>query len=102
MDSDLIESDAGFLCERCRTVGRASMGNPPFPNELGQRIAVSICSECWEEWKQRQMVIINHNGLNVREPKAREFLIANLKSFLFAEGEGGAEIDPSEEGSVSW
>lgn len=102
MDSDLIESDSGFSCGRCERGDLAPMGAPPFPNELGERIAASICSECWEEWKQRQMVIINHNGLNVREPKAREFLIANLKSFLFAEGEGGAEIDTSEEGSVSW
>lgn len=48
------------------------------------------------------MVIINHYGLNVRDPKAREFLIANLRSFLFGEGEGGADIDPSQEGSVEW
>jgi len=78
------------------------MGAPPFQDELGSRIAESICSACWEEWKQRQMVIINHYGLNVREPKARGFLIANLKSFLFSEGEGVAEIDASEEGSVNW
>ena len=78
------------------------MGAAPFPNELGERIAASICSVCWEEWKQRQMVIINHYGLNVREPKAREFLIANLRSHLFAEGEGGAEIDSTREGDVSW
>ncbi len=48
------------------------------------------------------MVIINHYGLNVRDPKAREFLIANLRSYLFSEGEGGAEIDDSKEGSVEW
>jgi Fe-S cluster biosynthesis and repair protein YggX len=78
------------------------MGAPPFQNALGSRIATSICSACWEEWKQRQMVIINHYGLNVREPKAREFLIANLNSFLFGEGEGEAEIDTGQEGSVTW
>jgi len=48
------------------------------------------------------MVIINHYGLNVREQKAREFLIANLRSFLFSEGSGGAEIDTGQEGSVTW
>ena len=94
--------DAGFLCDRCQVAGREPVGAAPFPNDLGQRIAGSICSECWEEWKRRQMVIINHYGLNVREPKAREFLIANLRSYLFAEGEGGAEIDSTQEGSVDW
>lgn len=78
------------------------MGAAPFRNELGERIATSICSVCWEEWKQRQMVIINHYGLNVRDPKAREFLVANLRSYLFSEGDAGAEIDSSKEGSVEW
>lgn len=96
------ESSAEFVCSRCKAAGRAPMGEAPFPNELGERIAGSICSVCWEEWKRRQMVIINHYGLNVREPKAREFLIANLRSYLFAEGEGGAEIDSTQEGSVDW
>ena len=96
------ESNAEFVCSRCRATGRAPMGAAPFPNEIGERIAGSICTECWEEWKRRQMVIINHYGLNVREPKAREFLIANLRSYLFAEGEGGAEIDSTQEGSVEW
>ena len=102
MVSDMAGADTGFVCERCEGGGRVPMGAPPFQNDLGSRIAASICSACWEEWKQRQMVIINHYGLNVRDPKAREFLIANLRSFLFAEGEGKAEIDSSEEGSVSW
>jgi len=96
------ESNAEFVCSRCRAAGRAPMGAAPFPNELGERIAGSICSVCWEEWKQRQMVIINHYGLNVREPTARDFLIANLRSYLFAEGGGGAEIDSTKEGSVEW
>ena len=102
MGSDMPGADTGVVCQRCEGEGRVPMGAPPFQNELGERIATSICSACWEEWKQRQMVIINHYGLNVREQKAREFLIANLNSFLFGEGDGEAEIDSSEEGSVSW
>ena len=91
-----------FTCVRCEAAGRVPMGAPPFPDELGARIASSVCSACWEEWKRRQMVIINHYGLNVREPKAREFLVANLRSFLFGEGDGGTEIDTAQEGTVRW
>ena len=91
-----------FTCTRCEGHGRVPMGSPPFRDELGARIAASICSVCWEDWKQRQMVIINHYGLNVRDPKAREFLLANLRSYLFGEGEGGAEIDTEKEGTVDW
>ena len=48
------------------------------------------------------MVIINHYGLKVRDPKAREFLVSNLRSFLFGEGDSEAEIDTTQEGKVSW
>ena len=95
-------SESGFRCARCGESDRERLGLPPFPDELGARLVDEICSPCWEEWKQRQMLLINHYGLRVRDPRAREFLVSNLRSFLFGEGDGGAEIDTSQEGNVSW
>lgn len=92
----------GFRCVRCARRDPEPLTRPPFPNQLGDRLVAEICRECWEEWKKRQMLLINHYGLNVREPRAREFLVTNLRSFLFAEGEGEAEIDTSKQGDVSW
>jgi Fe-S cluster biosynthesis and repair protein YggX len=83
-------------------MGRDPVPSPPFPNELGDRIRSSICSVCWEDWKQRQMLLINHYGLRVREAEARAFLISNMRSFLFGEGDEPAEIDGSREGDVRW
>lgn len=91
-----------FVCSRCGEPDRARLEAPPFPDELGARIVNHVCLVCWEEWKRRQMLLINHYGLNVRDPRAREFLIVNLRSFLFSEGPGGTEIDTSREGEVSW
>ncbi|MCK5447447.1 MAG: oxidative damage protection protein [Gemmatimonadetes bacterium] len=91
-----------FQCVRCGKPDREPISRPPFPNELGRRLVSEICSGCWEEWKQRQMLLINHYGLNVRDPRAREFLVTNLSAFLFAEGEDQAEIDTSQEGNVDW
>ena len=43
------------------------------------------------------MLLINHYGLNVRDPRAREFLVTNLSArSCFAEGEDQAEIDTSQ------
>lgn len=89
-------------CVRCERPDRVSIARPPFPNELGDRLVSEICAECWDEWKQRQMLLINHYGLNVRTPRAREFLVTNLRSFLFAEGDDQTEIDTSQEGNVNW
>ena len=89
-------------CVRCGKPDREPISRPPFPNELGQRLVSQVCSECWDEWKQRQMLLINHYGLNVRAPEAREFLVTNLRAFLFDEGDDQAEIDTSREGNVNW
>ncbi len=89
-------------CTRCARDEAPAVDRRPFPNELGDRIVAEICADCWEEWKQRQMLLINHYGLRLQDEQAREFLYANLRAFLFGEGEGSAEIDPAQEGSVEW
>ena len=91
-----------FDCNRCDRENPTPVAKPPFPTDLGQRIVGEICDGCWEEWKQRQMLLINHYGLNLQEARARDFLYTNLRSFLFGEGDDGAEIDTSQEGKVSW
>lgn len=77
------------------------MAAPPFPTDLGSRIQDEVCLVCWEEWKQRQMLLINHYGLKLQEAEARDFLYRNLRAYLFGEGEADA-IDASKEGSVDW
>ena len=90
-----------FDCVRCDRDDPPPLGAAPFPDERGERILREICGECWEEWKKRQMLLINHYGLNVRDPQAREFLYQNLDAFLFGGGDA-ADIDTSREGTVSW
>jgi Fe-S cluster biosynthesis and repair protein YggX len=46
-------------------------------------------------------MLINHYGLNVMDPQARNFLTKNMQAFLF--GTGAAEdVDTSKKGSISW
>ena len=99
--SDERTASDGFECVRCGGPEREPLPRPPFPDALGARLQAEICTDCWEEWKRRQMLLINHYGLSVRDARAREFLVTNLRSFLFGEGEN-AEIDTSREGDVSW
>lgn len=88
-------------CVRCGDEEAEPLRSPPFRDELGRRIRSEICSSCWEDWKQRQMLLINHFGLNLQDRDDREFLRRNLGAFLFDEGEG-ADIDTSMEGDVGW
>jgi Fe-S cluster biosynthesis and repair protein YggX len=73
---------ATITCSRCGQE-RERMPFRPFQNELGLRAYEQICSVCWGEWLKTQQQLINHYALNVREPKAKEFLFEQMEQFLF-------------------
>lgn len=72
----------------CVKLGKEADGleRPPYPGELGQRIYASISKEAWQQWMQQQTILINEYRLSVIDPKAREFLEAEMEKFLFGEG----------------
>jgi Fe-S cluster biosynthesis and repair protein YggX len=79
-----------ILCARCG-LERERMAFQPFQNELGKKAFESICGTCWAEWTKTQQQLINHYALNLRDPKAKEFLFKNMEQFLFAPRQvGGA------------
>jgi len=64
----------------CRRCGKDTppLNKAPFRNELGDRVLAEICPSCWQDWLQHQTLLINHYGLDPREPKAREFLYEQI------------------------
>ena len=87
-------------CVRCGKSGE-QLARAPLRNELGTRVFESICKNCWDQWLRYQTALINHNGLDVREPSAREFLSANMEAFLFRTA-NPESIDTSQQGKISW
>lgn len=73
---------ATIHCARC---GQDRPRQPfrTFQTELGQRVFDTICADCWAEWLKHQQALINHYGLNLRDAKAREFLLQQMEQFLF-------------------
>jgi len=90
-----------FRCARCGQKGEP-IGFAPIPTELGTRIGNEICRDCWKEWQQKQMQLINHFGIDVSNPDAHQFLFDQMKIFFYGEGVDVAEIDTSQEGKVNW
>jgi Fe-S cluster biosynthesis and repair protein YggX len=72
-------------CIRCGET-REGMAFQPFQNDLGRRAYESICGVCWGEWLKTQQQLINHYGLNLRDPQAKDFLFRNMEQFLFTPG----------------
>ena len=77
------------------------MATAPFSNVLGKRIHENVCQGCWSQWLAKQNQLINHFGLSTINPEHQQFLIQNMKTFLFNEGSlPQAEIDTSLEGTI--
>lgn len=91
---------AEITCSRCGRTGE-QLDRAPLRNELGERVLAEICTNCWSEWLQFQTALINHNGLDVRDKPARDFLTANMEAYLFRAGKP-QEIDTSKQGKISW
>jgi Fe-S cluster biosynthesis and repair protein YggX len=63
----------------------------PFPGAIGQRIYNEISKTAWSAWVSHQVMLINEYRLTPIEPKAREFLMAEMEKFLFGGGSGKPE-----------
>ena len=68
---------------------------------MGERIHGEICQACWSDWLEHQTLLINHYGLDPRDPRARQFLYEQIEKVLL-EGEGGEEVDTSQKGTVEF
>jgi Fe-S cluster biosynthesis and repair protein YggX len=72
----------------CVVLDREAEGldKPPYPGALGQRIHDHVSREAWQQWLQHQTLLINEYRLTPIDPKARKFLVDEMKKFLFGSG----------------
>ena len=72
---------------QCVKLGRELPGleRPPFPGELGERIYENISATAWDMWKSQSVLLINHYGLILADPNAKQFLREQMEEFLFSE-----------------
>lgn len=91
---------ATVTCSRCGQT-RAGFERPPFPGAIGAQIVEQICQQCWADWLKQQTMLINHYGLNVMDPQARQFLTQNMKAFFFKSGQEES-IDTTKKGTIEY
>ncbi len=73
---------------QCVMLKREAPGleRPPYPGPLGQRVFEHVSREAWSRWVQHQVMLINEYRLSPVDPKARQFLEAEMEKFLFGTG----------------
>ena len=69
---------------QCKVLKREAEGldTPPHPGEIGQRIYQNVSKEGWDEWLQRQQMIINENQLNTADSSSIELLEEHMLGFF--------------------
>lgn len=90
---------AEIKCQKCGQT-KTGFDRPPFPGAMGARILEGSCPDCWQLWLKQQTMLINHYGLNVMDPQARQFLMRNMDAFLFKAGDVD-DVDTTKQGTIA-
>jgi tetratricopeptide (TPR) repeat protein len=76
----------GFKCQRptCMAGSRARrLSAPPFNDEVGKRIAESVCADCWADWvKNYSVKVINELRLDLRTDHGEAEYNRYMREFL--------------------
>ncbi len=77
----------------CVVLGVEAQGleRVPYPGELGQRIFENVSEQGWNQWIERQTMIINENGLSTVDPTSLALIEQHMLGFLFKEGDLGQQ-----------
>ena len=68
-------------CARC---GRQAprQARAAYPGALGEELLSRICADCWAEWQQVEVMVINELQLNFMDPRAQDVLVKQMREFL--------------------
>lgn len=68
-------------CSRCGG-NKEGLKEAPYNNELGQKILVQTCQDCWNHWVSQQLMIMNEYRLDPLKDDHSKFLDKEMKEFL--------------------
>jgi Fe-S cluster biosynthesis and repair protein YggX len=68
-------------CRRCGQEA-AGLAQPPLAGDVGQLVFENVCQDCWNEWFEQSVLVINHYGLNPAIREERLQLYEVMKEFL--------------------
>ena len=89
---------ATITCSRCAQQ-KPQLPRPPLPGAVGREIHERVCADCWAEWQNMEVMVINELRLNFMDPNAQSVLDEHMRKFFFlAGGQGDADMPvPDEE-----
>ena len=55
---------------------------PPLGEPLAELVQASVCADCWKDWEEMEVMVINEHRLNFMDPEAAVVLERHLREFL--------------------
>lgn len=74
-----------ITCARCG-LDRPAIEDSPYPGKVGDEIRQKICGECWKEWQQAEVIVINELRLDFMDPRSHDVLVQHMREFLCLDG----------------
>ncbi len=62
------------------------LDEPPFDSDFGQKIYKNVSKAAWDEWVNRQKMLLNEYRLQPWTPQAQQFLVEQMEEFFFGAG----------------
>ena len=64
---------------------------PPYPGPKGQQLYETISQQAWNDWLERQTMLINEKHLSMANKEARAYLSEQMEKFFNNESVDQAE-----------
>lgn len=75
-----------ITCSRCK-LSRPTIEGNPYPGDLGDEIRQKVCGQCWAEWQQAEVIVINELRLDFMDPRSHDTLVQHMREFLGLDSE---------------
>ncbi len=71
-----------ITCSRCGETRPEITSRIPFRSPLKEEAQAKICEQCWGEWQQEQVRMINELALNLGDARSHDLIELNARQFL--------------------
>lgn len=68
-------------CVRCGRTAPAAT-SVTYGGALGAEIRAKVCADCWREWQNAEVMVINELRLDFMNPESQKILVQHLREFL--------------------
>lgn len=69
-------------CSRCGRPEAPALPKAPLYGPAGKEILARVCADCWAEWQNAEVMVINELRLNFMDPGSQDILTQHMREFL--------------------